>query len=213
MIYLYWYLGIGMAVLAVVYASRHLTKDKAMESLQERVASFDPDRKKLSYRILNNIVGPILAVIFVVPLWPVVVYMKVKLMLSKKGGDKSLEETEFAVDRQHLQERLTVVEIENREVVTDPLGAVPELPFGHLNDAWKDFLKNHTDSEDLWSFSALWRSKWGTQEMLSGYVIIDNGTPGAYFLTIRKDIPQEADKVVDRADFGGIPGWLRRHAD
>ncbi|WVM93015.1 hypothetical protein ULG90_02285 [Halopseudomonas pachastrellae] len=48
--------------------------------------------------------------------------------------------TEFAVTEDHLLESLTVAEIEARERVADPLGAVPDLPFGHLNTAWQEFL-------------------------------------------------------------------------
>ena len=213
MIYIYWYLGIGIAVLAIVYAAHSLTKDKAMESLQERVASFNPDRKRLSYRILNNIVGPALAVIFVVIFWPIAVYMKMKMLLSKNGSDKSLEEAEFAVDRQHLRDRLTVSEIEGREVVTDPLGAVPELPFGHLNAAWTNFLENNTEGDELWSFSARWQPKWGRQEIRSGYVIVHDGVPGAYFLTVWREISETSGDTANRVELDGITGWLRKHAD
>ena len=59
MIYLYGYLGIGIAVLAVVYGAHRLTKEKESESLRELLEAVNPDRKKLSYRILNNVVAPI----------------------------------------------------------------------------------------------------------------------------------------------------------
>jgi hypothetical protein len=45
-------------------------------------------------------------------------------------------EPQFAVQPGDLLELLSVEEIEQREQVFDPLGAVAELPFGHLNDAW-----------------------------------------------------------------------------
>ena len=84
MIYLYGYLGIGIAVLAVVYGAHRLTKEKESESLRELLEAVNPDRKKLSYRILNNVVAPILAAILVVAVWPVAVYMKAKEMFKKK---------------------------------------------------------------------------------------------------------------------------------
>ena len=211
--YVYWYLGIGIPLLAVVYAAHHLTKDKALESLHARLAEFHPDRKKLSYRILNNLVAPALTVVSILILWPIAICLKVKLLLSKKGSDKSLKETEFSVDRQHLLDRLAVSEIEELEVVTDRLGAVPELPFGHLNAAWTDFLENHMEGNELWSFSARWEPKWGRQEIRSGYVIVHDGVPGAYFLMVRKEIPEKADDKADHVGFDGIPGWLRMHAD
>jgi hypothetical protein len=149
-------------------ARTSLTKEKESESLRELLEAVNPDRKKLSYRILNNVVAPVLAAILVVAVWPVAVYMKVKEMLKKKDGAGVEEEREFAVERQHLLERLTVQEVEKREVVTDPLKAAPELPFGHLNGAWKEFLNGKPDGGELWSFSARWQTTWGRKELRSG---------------------------------------------
>ena len=53
------------------------------------------------------------------------------------------------MERAHLQERLTVMQIEAREVVADPLGAVSDLPFGHLNAAWKTFVEEVGADDEL----------------------------------------------------------------
>ena len=157
----------------------------------------------------------VLAAILVVAVWPVAVYMKVKEMLQKKESNGFPEEREFAVEREHLLERMTVQEIEMREIVTDPLQAAPELPFGHLHAAWKDFLKGHAEGGELWSFSARWQTTWGRKELRSGYVLVENGSPGAHFLTVWKDLPDDAesDDKAKRAQVDDIPGWLRRQAD
>ncbi len=141
MIYLYWYLGIGVSVLAIVFGAHRLTKKDESESLRDLLDAVNPDRNKLSYRILNNFVAPVLAAVAVVVAWPVALYMKGKEIFSKKRESALEEEREFAVERMHLQERLTVPQIEAREVVADPLGAVPNLPFGHLNAAWRTFIE------------------------------------------------------------------------
>lgn len=218
MIYLYWYLGIGIAVLAIVYGVHRLTKEKESESLRELLEAVNPDRKKLSYRILNNVVAPVLAALLVVVVWPAAVYMKAMEMFKNKDGAEVEEEREFAVERQHLLERLTVQEVEKREVVTDPLKAAPELPFGHLHAAWKEFLSGHSEGGgELWSFSARWQTTWGRKELRSGYVLVQNGSPGAHFLTVWKDLPDDADADADdkakRARADDIPGWLRKQAD
>ena len=199
MIYLYWYIGVGVAVLAVVYGAHRLTKEKESESLRDLLDTVNPDRKKLSYRILNNVVAPVLAAILVVAVWPVAVYMKAKEMLQKKDGTEIEKEREFAVERQHLQERLTVQEVERREVVTDPLKAVPELPFGHLNAAWQEFLNGHVDGGELWSFSARWQTTWGRKELRSGYVVVRDGAPCAHFLTVWKNIVEVTNGEAKQA--------------
>lgn len=215
MIYLYWYLGIGVVVLAVVYGAHHLTKEKESDSLRELLEAVNPDRKKLSYRILNNIVAPVLAAMLVIAVWPVAVFMKVKEMFQKKESYMSPEEREFAVEREHLLERLTVQEIERREVVADPLKAAPDSPFGHLNTAWQEFLKGLAEGTELWSFSARWQTTWGRKELRSGYVVVEDGVPGAHFLTVWKDIPDEteADGSAKQARADDIPRWLRKQAD
>lgn len=194
MIYLCWYLGIGIAVLAVLYGAHRLTKEKKpeSESLREFFKTVNPDRKKLSYHILNDIVVTALAAIPVVAVWPVVVCMIARQMLKKKDGAGVAANREFAVEYQHLLERLTVQEVEKRELVTDPLHAVPELPFGHLHGAWSEFLNGHPEGGELWSFSARWQTTWGRKELRLGYVLVQNGSPGAHFLTVRKDLPDDA---------------------
>ena len=78
MIYLYWYLGVGAAVLAIVFGAHRLTKERESESIREILDAVNPERKKLSYRILNNFVGPVLAAVAIVVVWPVAIYMKGK---------------------------------------------------------------------------------------------------------------------------------------
>lgn len=184
MIYLYWYLGIGVAVLVVVFGAHRLTKKDEPESLRDLLDAVNPDRKKLSYRILNNVVAPVLAAVAVVVVWPAAVYMKAKDIFGKKSETALDEEREFAVERSHLQERLTIPQIEARELVTDPLGAVPDLPFGHLNAAWKTFIGTAGVSDEVWSFTAPWQATWGRKEVRAGYVIVRDGVPGANFLTM-----------------------------
>lgn len=186
MIYLYWYLGIGVSVLVLIYGAQRLTKKGESELLHDLLDAVNPDREKLSFRILNNIVAPALAAVAVVIFWPVAAYMKITEHFTKKNEPALEEEREFAVERGHLQERLTVQETEARETVEDPLGAVPNLPFGHLNAAWRDFLDGCSDGDELWSFTARWETTWGQKELLAGYVLVRNGCPGAHFLTVRE---------------------------
>lgn len=200
MIYLYWYLGIGVAVLAVVFGAHQLTKKDEPVSLRDLLDAVNPDRKKLSYRILNNVVAPVLAAVAVVVVWPAALYMKGKEIFGKKSESALDEEREFAVERTHLQERLTIPQIEAREVVADPLGAVPDLPFGHLNAAWKTFVEGVGADDELWSFTALWQTEWGRKEIRTGYVVVRDGVPASHFLTMWKEIEDEPE-----SDQGAIP--------
>ncbi len=197
MIYLYGYLGVGAAVLAIVFGVDRLTKEPASESLREIFDAVNPKRKKLSYRILNKFVAPAIAALAVVVVWPVAVYMRGKKMLSKKEASAPKVEREFAVTREHLHEPLTVPQIEAREAVTDPLGAVPKLPFGHLNAAWKIFIAGVAADDEIWSFTAPWQTTWGRKEIRAGYVVVRGGVPANHFVTLWKDL--EDDPVDGKA--------------
>lgn len=201
MIYLYGYLGVGVAVLAIVFGADRLTKEPASKSLREIFDAVNPKRKKLSYRILNQFVAPTIAAVAVV-IWPVAVYMRGKKMLSKQeasvpGAPAPQEEREFAVTRAHLHEPLTVPQIEARESVADPLGAVPKLPFGHLNAAWKIFIAGVAADDEIWSFTAPCQTPWGRKEIRAGYVVVRGGVPANHFVTLWKDL--EDDPVDGKA--------------
>ena len=73
-------------------------------------------------------------------IWPVLLL----LPLLERPFEAAAPIPEFAVTGDHLLESLTVAEIEARERVSDPLGAVPDLPFGHLNTAWCEFLARNS---------------------------------------------------------------------
>lgn len=193
MIYICWYLGIGLMVLAIVYTVHERTKDNALEELRDRIASFSPNRQTLSYRVLRNFVGPTITGVAIVLAWPVAIYRQIKQLRIRRANAANAEKLKFKVKSHDLRERLTVQEIETREIVLDPLRAVPELPFGHHNQPWQHFLKNFTEGDELWSFSAQWRPKWPRHELREGYVIAHNGTYGPYFLTVCKWIPEQED--------------------
>ena len=65
MIYLYWWIAIGIVTLIVVLGSHLLTKKKESDSLRELLDAANPERKKASYRILNNIVAPALGSVLI----------------------------------------------------------------------------------------------------------------------------------------------------
>ncbi|CAK0741587.1 hypothetical protein CCP3SC5AM1_1080004 [Gammaproteobacteria bacterium] len=111
--------------------------------------------------------------------WPTAIYYKVKDMLSKAYQQPD----EFFVSKNDLLERKNnVEEIELQELVSDPLNAVPDLPFGHLNKAWNIFLKKRRKDDVIWTFSANRTSEWGRKELRTGYVLVRSSSVWPYFL-------------------------------
>lgn len=189
MIYLYGYLAIGVAVLVVIFAAHLISRKRESEFARGMKDALYPERKTWRYRLLNTFVVPPLAALLVLAVWPVVFYMKGKEVWGKKDARTPQEaEKNFAVTECHLLEKLSVPEIEARERIVDPMGAVPDAPFGHLNAAWLKFKTAMEPHDSLSSFSARWSTSWGHEEILAGYVIVRGNRIGAHFLTSRKSL-------------------------
>jgi hypothetical protein len=186
MTYLYWYLGIGAAALAIIFTSHRLAKSRNEEDFSELIDSYDPRHDRWWWKPLNKLVIPLLAAVTVVVAWPVAIYWKTKEMIA--AGRPPIKEDppkEFEVTKEHLQRRWTVAEVEAAEVVLDPLGAAPRTPFGHLNPAWETFKQSIAEDDQLWLFSATWTTEWGRNEVRDGYVVMRDDTIGAHFLSHR----------------------------
>jgi hypothetical protein len=186
LIYLYWYLGIGITVFAFVFGSHWL---RQMNGKFPGELLYAPHTARTNFldRLLNKVVVPVLAAVALMVAWPVAVYLKVKEIYTKTSESAVTRDEPFVVQPRHLQERLTVPQIELREVIADPLGAVPDLPFGYLNPAWRTFLGGLRADDEVWSFRAAWQAS-GAQEIRVGYAVVRGGVPTSHLLTSRTKI-------------------------
>ena len=183
MIYMYWYLGIGALFLVVIFTAHQLMKSPADERISDLLLAADPSSNKWWWKPLNKVIVPILAAFMALAVWPIAIYWKAKEMIEARNVKEAEPPKEFSVTRDHLLKRWLVGEIENTEIVSDPLGAAPRLPFGHLNPAWETFKQSIQDKDQLWSFSAHWTSDWGRNEVRDGYAVLRGETIGPHFLT------------------------------
>jgi hypothetical protein len=103
------------------------------------------------------------------------------------GNNDILNESPgFAVKPEHLTTQVTKGGIELQEMISDPLDALPALPFGHLNEKWEQFISSTPEGCEIWTFEVKWEPAWGGAELRNGYVCVENALPGAHFLTVRK---------------------------
>ncbi len=188
MIYLYAYLVVGILVFIVVLgahliSTRNEVKSELATSIQDVL---HPERKTLRYRFLEKVAVPILAFGAVVVGWPVAIWMKLKDMRQAKSVDEFdpfAEPKEFEVLVSDLKERLGLEWIEAKEKISDPLGAVPSKPFGHLNSVWQDFLDKSPEGCEYWSFKASWKTQWGDEEIREGYASVNAGEVKEFFIS------------------------------
>ena len=210
MTYLIVYLVIGFIVLAVMFISHRLSQKDEAPPFGELLDAANPERKTLKYLILNNILVPMLAAVLVLAVWPVAIFMKAKELLTKKSTEAIEDERDFAVRREDLQALLSISEIEALEGVSDPLGAVSSLPFGHLHSAWKAFLDGMGPEDAIWSFSAYWTT-WGRKELRAGYVAVRGDIVGAHFMTVWKNVEVHAENAMNQR--ANNLAWLAKQAD
>lgn len=191
------YAAIGVLAFIVIAAAHYFstsgTREASIHDVLKEVRRAqnecnDPDRPVWKRRIeyaLEKIVAPALAILLVVAAWPLAIWWKAREIWFSQGTEPTMEK-EFAVEREHLLERQDLDALEAREVVTDPLGAVPGLPFGHLNRAWLNFKAGREPGDSIWTFSARWKLKWGGEAIREGYAIVRLDGVGPHFLTMRR---------------------------
>ena len=132
----------------------------------------------------------------------------------------------FKARRRHRQVRLSVAQIEARERVDDPLGAVPDLPFGHLYPVWCALKAKPRWGDGFWSFSAEELGAQGKRVQFQGYVRCRWGRPVGQILTMCKawapphpmsSPPLHGRQRRDPEPWDGgeieIPAFLRKQAD
>jgi len=113
--------------------------------------------------------------------WPIFIYMVFEGAWTKnRNTDPLCEEKQFATQGMYLKARQTVDEAESQAFTEDPLNAVPNIPFGHLNKGWIVFIEQMSADDELWSFlipkgSLIGRYGSEAQADMHGYSIVRNG--------------------------------------
>jgi hypothetical protein len=186
------YLVLGAVVLGIALVSHRLANPPQSDFVREMMEAVEPTRATLRYKLLHRLVVPALAGALMLVAWPAAVFIKVREMVAGKPAEAEPEAAVFCVTHEHLLQETTVEEIETAEIVRDPLGAAPPLPFGHLNAAWSRFKCRLAPGDAVWRFSARWDEGWGRPEIREGYVVVRADGVGAHFETARRIVDSPA---------------------
>ena len=174
MILVYAYLAIGVLAALSMLAFAYFSKAHA-----------------LHWRRPEDVTVIVFLIAGVPIVWPaLVVFLAWEIVSSMlrrgHGTAEAAKEEKFRIVEKHLIEALSVAEIERRELVDDPLGGAPRVPFGHLNVVWAGLLEGVTPEGSIWSFSAEWKRSWGGVTLFDGYVVKTGGVIGPHILTGRR---------------------------
>ena len=186
MVYFYAYLATGGIVCLMMVLLHRRSAHTRLVMQSDLLDTLHPERKTRRYRILSQQVVPLLAGIAMVLGWPVGLVMQAKDMADRFAQARREKISVFTVKRADLRQRMSVAEIEQCEFVLDPLGATPDLPFGHVHAVWEKFLQGMAPGDQLWRFDSQWTPSWGPTEQRRGYAIKRRFQVVAFFTAQRK---------------------------
>ena len=183
MTYLVGYLFFGALILTTISVVRRMDNSQDAKELRNIRRLINRPPASWQGKLLELIIAPVIAATLAVLFWPVVVIWVVKDRLSSRAYENRIisEPEAFKVKKENLIEMISIEDIESYEMIVDPLNAVPNVPFGHLNPAWQQFKQKLQSEDEIWLFSAQWTSEWGSIDHRTGYVIIQEDKPVDYF--------------------------------
>lgn len=154
--YLDWfllYVGIGAISFPVLRLLVYVFHRKESPSVwaQEVIKAFEKE-KTLADRIKKSIVWVGSVLMFCLA-WPVAVMVGLyALFFDKQTPIYHSDEPRFICQKDSLIKRVEPLEVEAANYIADPLGRVPNTPFGHLHQGWINLLAQLEPTDQLWSF-------------------------------------------------------------
>jgi hypothetical protein len=190
------YLLVGGVLLIGLLLHHRLTRVRRSAWVRAATEAIEPERRTFGYKVRADLAAPALAGVFVWAFWPVALALMAKWKLDEvreqrrtnglgQGGAERPE-----VEPEDLLQPTTIGEIEQREIVQDPLGAAPALPFGHLSAGWIRFCSQLEPGDEVWSFRAVRSDDWGGHEQSSGYAAVRLGEIAGHFVARRGRTPR-----------------------
>ena len=189
--YLIGYLGVGIVALIAVFVQHGSSSDAGSLFSTKSILEANPGKNKAWLIFASTVLVPVIAVLFIVALWPllVVMFIQDRRLLQERRNFENYPD--FGVQHKDLISKLELAEIETSERVVDPMHAVPDVPFGHLNSAWKAFEQTIMEGDELWSFRSRWVNRWKDIELHAGYVRVHGQDIKGHFLTEHRAIERE----------------------
>ena len=178
------YLVTGVGVLVGMFLlNKWRTRDAQNSSLPPTVSM----HRSTWEWFVDKVLAPTVAISAVVCAWPAVVILAIKEGLADELRDKEnqklQEESAFRIRKSDLKFATTVADVEEMHRIEDPLGAVPDAPFGHLNSLWTEFLQQRPDGAELWTFACDWKAEWDVVFSRRGYVWVKGKACTPWMLT------------------------------
>lgn len=122
-----------------------------------------------------------IATLTIVISWPGFLIWAANKKLESLREAKREDDPQFICKPQYLVRKVDPIQAEEENMIHDPLGMTPKLPFGHLNAAWTNFLSDFgfEEENELWYFEIPPGAKTNryltSKTLISGYAKVVNG--------------------------------------
>jgi hypothetical protein len=185
MFYVVAYLGVGVLVLIGIGIDNFVRRSRETSEWGELADEIRRAGQSRVQVLLERDLLPVIAGVGIVGAWPVALVFAVRFYRNRQADTEedlgAFERKSFTVERRHLLDSFTVQDIENQEIINDPLNAVPAKAFGHLNPAWLEFRSRVKPTDRIWSFQAEWGEFGRMTEVRSGYALVRDDSVVSHF--------------------------------
>lgn len=161
-------------------------KDERSEWVKATVKAIKGDKSPKEKR--RQFFKDVIAGALIVLVWPIAFAVLIK-ELALSNATRELPEVKpphFKSSKEALVESVNPLEVESESIVLDPLGRVPQLPFGHLNEGWRQLRAHLRPGDVLWRFATPGSTSESAQKSnrlinggpvseVKGYAIVRNG--------------------------------------
>ncbi len=187
MMWLQIYVGIGLLSGVGMWAYAQL-QNRNPDLLAAHVREQQiPDQRQ---RGVRKFWEPMLGISAMGLVWPLGLFIVVKDRWDKWREPARKKAAAFRVRRGDLLKLHTIEQVARDARVHDPLGAVPDVPFGHLNALWTQFLRERPQDGELWSFACRWKNTWGEFEDRKGYAWVSERKVMGWMVVQRRVEPR-----------------------
>jgi len=149
-LYLYIYLGVGV-VCSGYFVIRAFIEYLNLSSYRKNFHTPQSFKIQLLALLQSTLVYSVACLLCTVA-WPVILIW---------GGIEKMQERQikarnrgphFYCKKEYLIRKVTPEEAERDSYIYDPLGMAPKVVFGHLNQAWCNFLAELEEGDEVWLF-------------------------------------------------------------
>lgn len=171
------YLGIGLITALTFYGFS--LKDRPTQFVRDMRSALGLGKTLKDH--LQDILVYSIAMIAICVGWPGFLVWAVLKKREDRMHELEADESNYLCKPEFLIRKVSLIEAELENKITDPMGLTPNLPFGHLNIAWGKFIAEFglEDENQLWLFEVPKGSSTGEYDMfdgpISGYAKVING--------------------------------------